>query len=127
VSWLARREAERHIARMTDPVAGTLRVTSASYPPTGVNATYSNYHLAGVVQAAGLAPTAVEHSGLARVAKWPQPGSDLPVTVDRVRPDRPWSYPTRAAGAHCDLPELIHHARRAGQGRDHRRHGQAAH
>jgi hypothetical protein len=73
---------------MTDPQVGTLRVTSASYPPTGVSARYSNYRLAGVVQAERLPPTAVEHAGIAAVAKWPQPGTDLPVTVDRVLPDR---------------------------------------
>ncbi len=88
MSWLGRIRADRQIARMTDPAAGTLHVTSATYPPAGESVMYSNYHLAGVVQAPGLKPTAVEHSGIARVAKWPQPGSDLPVSVDRARPDR---------------------------------------
>jgi hypothetical protein len=88
VSWLGRNLAERQVARMTDPAAGTLRVTAASYPPAGVNAVYSNYRITGVVSAPGLEPTAVEHCGVARVAKWPQPGEDLPVTVDQARPDR---------------------------------------
>jgi hypothetical protein len=88
MSWLGRNLAERQVARMTDPAAGTLRVTVASYPPAGVNAMYSNYRITGVVSAPGLEPTAVEHSGVARVAKWPQTGEDLPVTVDRARPDR---------------------------------------
>jgi len=88
VGWLRRNLAERQIAGMTDPVSGTLRVSTATYPPSGVNATYSNYRIAGVVSGPGLPPTAVEHAGIARVATWPESGDDLPVTVDRTRPDR---------------------------------------
>jgi len=88
VGWLRRNLAERQIAGMTDPVSGTLRVSTATYPPSGVNARYSNYRITGVISGRGLPPTAVEHAGIARVAKWPESGDDLPVTVDRARPDR---------------------------------------
>jgi hypothetical protein len=44
--------------------------------------------MVGVVSAPGLPPTAVEHKGLARVAKWPSASQSLPVTVDRARPSQ---------------------------------------
>ncbi|MBV9380111.1 MAG: hypothetical protein JOY82_11290 [Streptosporangiaceae bacterium] len=72
---------------MRDSVRGTLRITSASYPPAA-NAVYSNYRLEGVVTAPGLPPTAVTHRGMARLSKWPRPGEELPVTVDRADPAR---------------------------------------
>jgi hypothetical protein len=82
MNWLAR----ARIARMADPADGTLSVTAASYPPTDVSAAYASIRVTGVVQAPGLDATAVEHAGTAPVAKWPQPGVDLPVAVDRARP-----------------------------------------
>jgi hypothetical protein len=71
---------------MKDPAPGTLQVTAASYPPD--NATSANFSINGVVSADGLAPTAVEHSGIARTRKWPRGGQTLPVTVDRADPSR---------------------------------------
>ncbi len=73
---------------MTDPVAGSLQVTAASYPPTDANVMFSNYRLAGVVSGPGVPPTAVEQRGIARVSRWPQAGSVLPVTVDRAQPSQ---------------------------------------
>jgi hypothetical protein len=81
MGWLE----DHKIRRMTDPADGTLLVSGTSNPP--FNAMYSNFSLAGVVEAPGLAPTAVQLSGLDPVASWPQPGQRLPVTVDRARPD----------------------------------------
>lgn len=41
-----------------------------------------------IVQADGVAPTAVKFEGLVHRKRWPQPGMTLPVTVD---PDNPQS------------------------------------
>src|ERR1700761_8485089 len=71
---------------MTDPVDGTLQLTSCS---SGANdSMYSNCRMTGVVSAPGLAPTAVEHKCTAPTKKWPQPGQTLPVQVDRADPSR---------------------------------------
>ncbi len=71
---------------MKDPVRGTLQVTSSTYPPDG--ATSGNFRIHGIVSGEGLMPTAVEHSGIASVKKWPHSGQTLPVTVDRSDPQR---------------------------------------
>ncbi len=70
--------------RMTDPVRGTLHVSACTMPAE--DSTSGNYNLDGVVSADGILPTAVNHSGLAKVRKWPAAGQDLPVTVDRADP-----------------------------------------
>lgn len=75
-----------HNKHMTDPVDGSLQLTSCS---AGANdAAYSNCRMQGVVSAPGLAPTAVEHLCTAPIKKWPQPGQSLPVRVDRADPTR---------------------------------------
>ncbi|HEX3706089.1 MAG TPA: hypothetical protein VHV76_05615, partial [Mycobacteriales bacterium] len=72
--------------RMKDPVEGVLRVVGISMPdPT---ATEANYRLEGVVSADGLTPTAVTHHGMTSVGHWPSAGDELPVTVDRTKPER---------------------------------------
>lgn len=78
-SWLRSR-------RMADPVEGTLLVTASS-SPSGRSA-YTNFRLHGVVSAPGLPATPVEHTGVARNSKWPYPGTNLPVLVDRSDPTR---------------------------------------
>lgn len=75
-----------HNTRMTDPVDGTLQLTSCSSGAS--DAMYSNCRMTGVVSAPGLAPTAVEHKCTAPTKKWPQPGQTLPVQVDRADPSR---------------------------------------
>jgi hypothetical protein len=35
-----------------------------------------------------MTPTAVVHKGVASINRWPSPGDELPVTVDREKPDR---------------------------------------
>jgi hypothetical protein len=72
--------------RMADPVEGTLQVTASS-GPSG-RSMYTNYRLHGVVTAPGLPATPVEHTGVARNTKWPYPGTNLPVLVDRRDPTR---------------------------------------
>ncbi|HEX6390939.1 MAG TPA: SHOCT domain-containing protein [Solirubrobacteraceae bacterium] len=71
---------------MKDPARGTLQVTASTYPPD--SATSGNFSINGIVSADGLAPTAIEHAGIARVKKWPHSGQTLPVTVDRADPTR---------------------------------------
>ena len=73
-------------ARMKDPVEGVLRIVGITSPiPT---ATSCNYRLDGVVSAEGMMPTAIVHKGVASINRWPSPGDELPVTVDREKPDR---------------------------------------
>jgi hypothetical protein len=73
-------------ARMKDPVEGVLTVAGITTPdPT---ATQTNYRLDGVVSAEGLEPTAIVHHGMTSVSHWPSVGQQLPVTVDRAKPDR---------------------------------------
>jgi hypothetical protein len=72
--------------KMGDPVRGTLHVSACTAADPG--ATSANFNLDGVVSADGIVPTAVNHSGIAKLRKWPSPGQDLPVTVDRADPTR---------------------------------------
>lgn len=72
--------------RMKDPVHGTLQVTACTRAPD--HALSGNFMLSGVVTGDGVFSTAVEHSGVAKVRKWPHPGRVLPVTVDRADPTR---------------------------------------
>ena len=72
--------------RMKQPVRGAAQVVSASMPP--YNATSSNCSMHLVVRAEGLEPTAVEHSAMVSVKRWPTPGMTLPVTVDLADPTR---------------------------------------
>jgi hypothetical protein len=71
--------------RMKDAAEGTLRVVGITMPdPT---ATSCNYRMDGVVSADGLLPTAVTHHGMCSTRRWPSPGDELPVTVDRAKPE----------------------------------------
>jgi Short C-terminal domain len=102
-----------------DPVDGTLHVVSASMPPW--NASASNYSLTGVIQTPGIPATTVTHSGMASTSKWPQPGSDLPVTVERANPtkflirwDQIDSSSTQATRAAEQLAQSINQGQGAG-------------
>lgn len=71
----------------TDPVEATFRLVACSSGSGG--AMFENCTMDGVVTAPGIAPTAVHHvSLLTPTAKWPQPGQDLPVTIERGNPSR---------------------------------------
>ena len=65
-------------------VRGTAQVTSCSQYQG--RAVYSMCRMQLVVQAEGVAPTAVEFEGLVHRKRWPQPGMTLPVTVDPANP-----------------------------------------
>lgn len=71
---------------LSDPVRGSLKVVASSLPPDDAHA--SNYRLNGVVSGPGLTPTAVVKSGMARTAKWPMAGEDLPIEFERGDPTR---------------------------------------
>jgi hypothetical protein len=72
--------------RLSDPVPGRYHLTSCSVGSSG--AMYSNCRMEGVVTAEGLPPTAVGHYCTAPTKKWPSPGQELPVLVDRANPRR---------------------------------------
>ena len=65
-------------------VRGTAQVTSCSQYQG--RAVYSMCRMQLIVQAEGVAPTAVEFEGLVHRKRWPQPGMVLPVTVDPANP-----------------------------------------
>ncbi|HEY3506255.1 MAG TPA: hypothetical protein VGN37_26140 [Actinocatenispora sp.] len=71
---------------MRDPVRGSLYVVDIG--PVSDEALYSTFRLQGVIRADGVPATAVERTGTAPTAKWPQPGVHLPVLVDRAEPSR---------------------------------------
>jgi hypothetical protein len=65
-------------------VRGTAQVTSCSQYQG--RAVYSMCRMQLIVQAEGVAPTAVEFEGLVHRKRWPQPGMTLPVSVDPANP-----------------------------------------
>jgi len=72
--------------KLTDPIRGNYRLTACSGGSSG--AAYSNCRMDGVVTAEGIAPVAVEHYCTAPTSKWPYPGQELPVLLDRTDPKR---------------------------------------
>ena len=71
---------------MTDPVKGTAQVVAASMNRGRGILQMCTIQL--VVQADGVPPTAVSHTGLVHRDRWPTPGMVLPVTLDRADPQR---------------------------------------
>jgi hypothetical protein len=69
---------------MEDPVRGIAQVVSVSM--NRGRGVLQMCTLQLVVQAEGLAPTAVAYRGLIERERWPMPGMVLPVTVDRSHP-----------------------------------------
>lgn len=87
-----------------DPIDGEYRLVACSSSSGG--AVYENCTMDGVVTAPGVPGTAVRHTSLVTpVAKWPQPGRVLPVTIDRNDPTRlkiRWeAVPSNAQLAHA--------------------------
>ena len=72
--------------RMRDPVPGTARVVSMSGPAAG--AVEAGYTMTAVVSADGVPAAATQRTGVAPTRKWPQPGDQLPITIDRADPSR---------------------------------------
>lgn len=75
--------------RISDPVDGTARVVSASAPPrSGQNAGRAMCAMNLVVTVPGQPAVAVESAAFAPLAKWPFPGTALPIVADRRDPRR---------------------------------------
>jgi hypothetical protein len=70
--------------RLKAPVPGVLRIVGITMPSSG--AMYTNYRLHGIVTAPGIPATPVEQQGMGRVSRWPSPGDEVPVLVDRTDP-----------------------------------------
>lgn len=107
------------IGAMADPVPGTMLVTAASMPSR--NAVFHMSRITGVVSAEGVAPTAVQYSGLIRTALWPNPGKQLPVIVDRADPQKfaiQWDQVGSGQASALDQAEALAAAMRAKQERD---------
>jgi hypothetical protein len=105
------------VKSMADPVPGTLLVTAISMPSRG--AIYQMTRLTGVVSAEGIEPFAVQHSGIVRSAQWPQPGTTLPVILDRADPRNfaiEWDKIRSGADAALDNAEAVAASMRARQG-----------
>lgn len=72
--------------KVTDGIAGILQVTATSYP--AVHARYANCRLTGVVLVPGKPAVPFSRHIIAKTSKWPQPGMNIPVLVDRTNPER---------------------------------------
>lgn len=73
--------------RMKDPVDVTAQVVSSSGAPD--NATHGTAVMNLVVQLPGMEAQSIECTSVPTpVKKWPQPGQQLPVTVDRADPTK---------------------------------------
>jgi hypothetical protein len=75
-----------HNRSMTDPVPGVYRLIGCSAGSS--DASYSTCRMQGVVTGPGVGPVAVEHRCTAPTKRWPRPGDELPVLVDRADPTR---------------------------------------
>jgi hypothetical protein len=83
------KKARRAIANMTDPVRGTATVVSSSdYRPvlgSGVSMSGAwECSMTCVIRADGVSAQSVHFDGDAPTARWPWPGTELPITVDRA-------------------------------------------
>lgn len=106
------------VKSMADPVPGTLLVTSISMPGRR-NAIFQMTRLTGVISADGIDAFAIQHNGLIRTAQWPQPGTTLPVIVDRANPQTfaiEWDKLRSGADAALDKAEALAAAMRAREG-----------
>ena len=108
-----------NVGAMADPVPGTMLVTAASMPSR--NAVFHMSRITGVVSGDGVAPTAVQFSGLIRTARWPSPGKHLPVIVDRADPRKfaiQWDQAGTSESSALNQAEALAAAMRAKQGGD---------
>jgi hypothetical protein len=84
------KKARRAVADMTDPVRGTATVVSSSdYRPvlgSGVSMSGAwECSMTCVIRADGVPATSAHFEGDAPTARWPWPGTELPITVDRAQ------------------------------------------
>jgi hypothetical protein len=86
------KKARRAVAEMTDPVRGTATVVSSSdYRPvlgSGVSMSGAwECSMTCVIRADGVPARSAHFEGDAPTARWPWPGTELPITVDRADQD----------------------------------------
>jgi hypothetical protein len=101
---------------MADPVPGTLLVTAATLPSQ--RAIYAAGRVTGVISADGVEAFAVQHRGLMKTSRWPRPGQQLPVIVDRADPRNfavAWDKVQNTADAALGSAEALAAAMRARQ------------
>lgn len=86
----------KRIARMTDPVEGTLAVTAV--PTMNTETVFQKGRLTGILSAEGIAAHAAQTEMVMTTDRWPVVGQSLPVVVDRARPSDwviPWGRAVR--------------------------------
>ncbi|HKR24591.1 MAG TPA: hypothetical protein VJS15_04995 [Allosphingosinicella sp.] len=86
----------KRIARMTDPVEGTLVVTAV--PTMNVETIFQKGKLTGILTAEGIAAHAAQTEMVMKTDRWPVVGQTLPVVVDRARPSD-WVVPWGRVGS----------------------------
>lgn len=86
----------RRIARMTDPVEGTLVVTAV--PTMNTETVFQKGKLTGILSAEGIASHAAQTEMVMMTDRWPVVGQMLPVVVDRARPSD-WVVPWGRVGS----------------------------
>jgi hypothetical protein len=107
------------VSAMTDPVPGMMLVTAASMPSR--SALYHMSRITGVISAEGVAPTAVQYGGLIKTSLWPNPGTQIPVVVDRADPTRfaiQWDQMQGGGSSALNQAEALAAAMRAKQNGD---------
>ena len=72
--------------RMKEPVRGTAQVVSVTQ--WRGDSSWQDIQMTLSVRADGVPPTTVRHRGMCRADRWPVPGQQLPVTLDRRKPER---------------------------------------
>jgi Short C-terminal domain len=72
--------------RMKEPVRGTAQVVSVTAHRG--DSSWQDIQMTLSVRAEGVPPTTVRHRGMCRADRWPVPGQQLPVTLDRRKPER---------------------------------------
>jgi hypothetical protein len=85
------KKARRAVASMTDPVRGTATVVSSSdyRPVLGSAVSMSGAwecSMTCVIQAEQVPARSAHFDGDAPTARWPWPGTELPITIDRADP-----------------------------------------
>ena len=87
---------KKRIARMTDPVEGTLVVTAV--PTMNTETIFQTCALTGILSAEGIDPHAAQTVMTMSTDRWPVVGQTLPVVVDRARPSD-WVVPWGRVGS----------------------------
>lgn len=87
---------KKRVARMTDPVEGTLVVTAV--PTMNTETMFQKGTLTGILSVDGIAAHAAQTEMTMSTDRWPVVGQTLPVVVDRARPSD-WVVPWGRVGS----------------------------